>query len=69
LETTWTDVDPDNELSNGTGGFSWYFGQVRVHPENPNIVYVLDVAFMRSTDGGNNWPVIYGYGGPSVNFM
>lgn len=61
---SWTDVDPDNELSNGTLGFSWYFGQVRVHPENPNIVYVLDVAFMRSTDGGNNWPVIYGYGGP-----
>lgn len=63
---SWTDVDTDNELQSGTGGFSWYFGQVRVHPENPNIVYVLDVAFMRSTDGGNNWPIIYGYGGPSV---
>ncbi|HEX9252659.1 MAG TPA: hypothetical protein VF870_10480, partial [Ignavibacteriaceae bacterium] len=62
---SWNNADMDNELSSGTAGFSWYFGQVRVHPTNPNIVYVLDVAFMRSTDGGNNWPVIYGYGGPS----
>ena len=62
---SWSDVDTDNELSSGTAGFSWYFGQVRVHPANPNLVYVLDVAFMRSTDGGNTWPIIYGYGGPS----
>ena len=63
---TWTNVDNDNELSGGTGGFSWYFGQVRVHPTNPDIVYVLDVAFMRSIDGGDTWPIIYGYGGPSI---
>ena len=62
---SWIDVDTDSELSGGTAGFSWYFGQVRVHPTNPNIVYVLDVAFMRSTDGGINWPIQYGYGGPS----
>ncbi|HCY76757.1 MAG TPA: hypothetical protein DHV28_12625 [Ignavibacteriales bacterium] len=62
---SWTDVDPDDELSGGMSNFSWYFGQVRVHPENPNVVYVLDVAFMRSSDGGSTWPVIYGYGGPS----
>ena len=61
----WIDVDTDDELSGGTAGFSWYFGQVRVHPANPNIVYVLDVAFMRSTDSGNTWPIQYGYGGPS----
>ncbi|MEZ4745374.1 MAG: FlgD immunoglobulin-like domain containing protein [Calditrichia bacterium] len=63
---SWTNVDPDDELSSGTGGFSWYFGQVRVHPTNPDIVYVLDVAFMRSTNGGANWPIIYGYGGPNI---
>ncbi len=63
--TSWTDVDSDRELRSGDGTFSWYFGQVRVHPTNPNIVYVLDVSFMRSTDGGNTWPIKYGYGGPS----
>ena len=62
---SWADVDTDGELSSGTAGFSWYFGQVRVHPTNPNIVYVMDVAFMRSTDGGNTWPIQYGYNGPS----
>ncbi|MDP2365503.1 MAG: hypothetical protein Q8M94_17260, partial [Ignavibacteria bacterium] len=53
---SWTDVDPDNELSSGTY-FSWYFGQVRVHPTNPNIVYVLDINFMHSTDAGNSWSI------------
>ncbi len=61
---SWIDVDPDNELDDGSSSFSWYFGQVRVHPTNPDIVYVMDVAFMRSTNGGSNWPIIYGYGGP-----
>ena len=51
---TWRRLDPFNLISRGTAGFSWYFGQVRVHPEDPDIVYVLDVSFMRSFDGGIN---------------
>ena len=54
---SWMDADPDNELNGGTADFSWYFGQVRVHPTNPNIVYVLDVKFMRSIDAGNSWSI------------
>lgn len=64
---SWTDVDPDNEIADGTAGFSWYFGQVRVHPANPDIVYAMDVAFMRSTNGGTTWPIIYGYNGSPAN--
>lgn len=49
----WIDKDPDNELS--SAGFSWYFGQVRVHPTNPDQVYVLDVEFQMSTNSGDTW--------------
>lgn len=61
--SSWTKTDPSGQLNSGTAGFSWYFGQVRVKPSDPNTVYVMDVAFMRSTDGGASWPVLnYGEG-------
>jgi photosystem II stability/assembly factor-like uncharacterized protein len=52
---TWTNADPDFEISSGTSNFSWYFGQVRVHPANPNIVYAMDVSFMKSANSGSSW--------------
>ncbi|MDP2302841.1 MAG: T9SS type A sorting domain-containing protein [Ignavibacteria bacterium] len=58
--TNWVNADPSFGISEGTSNFSWYFGQTRVHPTNPNIVYALDVAFMRSTNSGTSWPIIYG---------
>lgn len=60
---SWVRTSGLPDLKEGTGGFSWYFGQVRVHPTNPDIVYVLDVALMRSMDGGQSFPLRYGYGG------
>ena len=56
---SWTDADPGNNVSNGTSSFSWYFGQVRVHPTNPNIVFAMDQYLMRTTNAGNSWPIIY----------
>jgi len=56
---SWVNVDDDGELSGGVGGFSWYFGQVRVSPTNPEMVYVLDQGFMRSTDGGGSWSISF----------
>ncbi len=45
-------VNPDpSELS----GFAWYFGQIWVHPTNPDAVYLGDVEHWKSTDGGINW--------------
>ena len=35
--------------------FGWYFGQIRVHPLNSDIVYVLGVPLYRTTNGGNTW--------------
>jgi photosystem II stability/assembly factor-like uncharacterized protein len=59
--SSWTDADPDKEIDNGTpfNPFSWYFGQVRINPTNPNIIYAMDVEFMRSTNGGNSWSINY----------
>lgn len=57
--TTWTDADPDNEILSGVSNFSWYFGQVRINPTNPNKIYVMDVGFMNSNDGGANWSLSY----------
>jgi photosystem II stability/assembly factor-like uncharacterized protein len=58
---TWQRADPNNNLRFGFADFSWYFGNVRVHPNNPEQVYVLDIAIMGSFDGGQTWPVFYGY--------
>jgi photosystem II stability/assembly factor-like uncharacterized protein len=55
---SWSDVDPDKEIARGTGGFSWFFGQVRVDPTNPNKVFALDVTLMRSTNGGETWSLL-----------
>ena len=44
----------------GSSNFSWYFGQVRVSPNNPNVVYVLDVPFLKSFDSGVTWDFSYG---------
>ncbi len=52
---TWRDADPSKKVAQGTGGFSWFLGQVRVHPEDPDLVFAMDVQLMRSTDGGASW--------------
>lgn len=52
---SWQRADPSNNLRNGFSNFSWYFGNVRVHPTNPERVYVLDVLMMISNNGGATW--------------
>jgi len=64
----WTNADPAMGISSGTSSFSWYFGQVRVHPNDPDIVFALDVSYMRSVNGGSSWPINYGYGVAPNNF-
>jgi photosystem II stability/assembly factor-like uncharacterized protein len=52
LGTSWT---LQSSLANHMSNFAWYFGQVRVAPNNPNIVYSLGVTLMKSSDGGASW--------------
>jgi photosystem II stability/assembly factor-like uncharacterized protein len=35
--------------------FGWYFGQIRVHPANPDVAFALGVPLYRTTNGGNSW--------------
>lgn len=51
----WTNANPNGTLQSGFSTFSWYFGNVRVHPSNPDIVYVLDFEIMKSTNSGTTW--------------
>lgn len=37
------------------GGFGWYFGKIRINPDNPDDVFILGVDMYRSLDGGLNW--------------
>ncbi|MCP4633195.1 MAG: T9SS type A sorting domain-containing protein, partial [candidate division Zixibacteria bacterium] len=39
-------------------GFGWYFGQIWVHPSDPDMVYLGDVDMWRSSDGGAHWQTI-----------
>lgn len=54
-----------NDTFSGAGNFSWFFGQLRVHPNNPEIVFVLDVPLLKSSSSGTSWDYSYGYGGLS----
>jgi len=63
----WNQLSPANALIAGTSSTCsaqcWYDHVIRVHPNNPNVVYLGGAAtggtagnyFIRSTDGGNNW--------------
>ena len=52
--TTWVQTN-DWELQGMNNYFGWYFGQIRVHPEDENMVFVMGVKMFRSTNGGNSW--------------
>lgn len=40
--------------------YSYYFGNIRVDPSNPNTVYALDVRLLKSTNGGQSFTPIAG---------
>ncbi|MCE1187697.1 MAG: T9SS type A sorting domain-containing protein [Ignavibacteria bacterium] len=50
---SWTRM-PDGPFS-GFSNFGWYFGLLKVAPDNPLKVYLGEVDLYLTTDGGNNW--------------
>ena len=53
---SWMSIHTDRRLW-GRGGD---FGEIRVHPDNPDVVFVGNIASYRSDDGGQTWTSIKG---------
>ncbi len=58
----WTPIFEDPlEAFMGTrplGGFAWYFGKIRVNPNNPDDLYLLGIDLWRTQDGGSTWVMV-----------
>jgi photosystem II stability/assembly factor-like uncharacterized protein len=53
----WINIDGD--INQGTfSSFGWYFAQLRVDPEDDDIIYVLGQRSYRTTNGGTSWEQI-----------
>ena len=53
---TWTHTDNESRIWER----GWYFSGITADPHDPNIVYVMDTATYRSTDGGRTFNAILG---------
>ncbi|MHC4942572.1 MAG: WD40/YVTN/BNR-like repeat-containing protein [Planctomycetota bacterium] len=51
---SWTRTN-DGSLSYVFASYGWWFGNVRAHPVNPDILFVLGLYFYRSTNGGSSY--------------
>jgi photosystem II stability/assembly factor-like uncharacterized protein len=53
---TWKKVSPDDRYMEGFGGtYGWVFGQIRVDPSDPDILYIMGLRLSKSVDGGKTW--------------
>jgi photosystem II stability/assembly factor-like uncharacterized protein len=53
---TWTLANADPRLTSR----AWYFNSITIDPENPNVIYIPNVALYRSEDGGKTISVLRG---------
>jgi photosystem II stability/assembly factor-like uncharacterized protein len=51
---TWTRVNSERKLRQR----AWYYTRIHADTKDPNTVYVNNVQFQRSTDGGRTWTAI-----------
>ena len=59
---TWRKVSPEKQSIGGAPGY--YYGQVRIDPNDDKIVYILSVSTMGTKDGGKNWQRrLFNFGG------
>lgn len=48
------------DLQGIDASFGWYFGNLRIHPTDPDEVYVLGQGIARTTNGGTSWQDVNG---------
>ncbi len=53
---TWTLANSDARLTSR----AWYFSQITVDPNNPDVIYIPNVALYRSEDGGKTISIVRG---------
>ncbi len=53
---TWVLANADSRLTSR----AWYFNRVTIDPQNPDVIYVPNVALYRSEDGGKSISVLRG---------
>src|SRR5581483_10509284 len=53
---TWARVNGDPRLT----GRGWYFSSITIDPNDPDIVYIPNVAFYKLTGGGKNLSIVRG---------
>jgi photosystem II stability/assembly factor-like uncharacterized protein len=54
--STWTLQNDDKRLTSR----AWYFGNITVDPNNPDVIYLPNVALYRSEDGGKTISIVRG---------
>jgi photosystem II stability/assembly factor-like uncharacterized protein len=53
---TWKKVSPADKMMERFGGtYGWVFSQIRVDPNNENIVYLMGLGLYKSADGGKSF--------------
>ncbi len=57
---TWSRTN-DGDLSYIFSSYGWYFGQIRVDPTDPQVVYAMGLDVYKTTNGGNSWYQLTGW--------
>ena len=57
---TWKPAEDQAGVKNVFPEYSWYFGQIRVDPNDPLTMDVMGLSFRRSRDGGKTWANVRG---------
>ncbi len=50
---SWTKMNTDKDNIGGSPGY--YYGQIRIDPQDDQTIYVLSINLFRSRDGGKTW--------------